>query len=43
MYQYSEVLDGFTKCSIEILQENLVGIYLHGSAAMGCFNHEVVI
>lgn len=38
MYQYSEVLDGFTKCSIEILQENLVGIYLHGSAAMGCFN-----
>jgi streptomycin 3"-adenylyltransferase len=38
MFEYSEVLDAFTKRSIDILQDNLVGIYLHGSAAMGCFN-----
>lgn len=28
----------FVDKSKEILQENLVGIYLHGSAVMGCFN-----
>ena len=28
----------FTEQSRSILQENLVGIYLHGSAVMGCFN-----
>jgi predicted nucleotidyltransferase/ferredoxin len=38
MFEYREVLDAFTKRSVDILQENLVGIYLHGSAAMGCFN-----
>ena len=43
MFEYREVLDAFTKRSVDILQENLVGIYLHGSAAMGCFNPEVVI
>ena len=25
------------KCSREILKENLVGVYLHGSAVMGCY------
>ena len=28
----------FAKRSGEILGENLAGVYLHGSAAMGCFN-----
>ena len=27
----------FVKCCREILKENLVGIYLHGSAVMGCY------
>ena len=27
----------FVKCSREILKENLVGVYLHGSAVMGCY------
>lgn len=35
-------LDNITKKFVEqsrsILEDNLVGIYLHGSAAMGCFN-----
>ena len=32
------VIDSFVKRSREILKDNLVGIYLHGSAVMGCFN-----
>lgn len=28
----------FVEKSKEILQDNLVGVYLHGSAVMGCFN-----
>ncbi len=32
------VIDSFVKRSEEILKDNLVGIYLHGSAVMGCFN-----
>ena len=31
------MLRQFAACSREILKDNLVGIYLHGSAAMGCF------
>ena len=34
------LLNRFTGRSREILKENLVGVYLHGSAAMGCFNPE---
>lgn len=30
----------FVKQSQEILGDNLVGIYLHGSAVMGCFNEK---
>lgn len=30
----------FVKQSREILGENLVGVYLHGSAAMGCLNEK---
>ena len=35
---YQELLDRFVKMSRETLGENLVGVYLHGSLAMGCFN-----
>lgn len=32
------LLDAFVERSKEILREQLCGIYLHGSAVMGCFN-----
>lgn len=32
------LLCDFTKMSRTVLGENLAGVYLHGSAAMGCFN-----
>ena len=32
------ITTGFVEKSKEILQGNLVGIYLHGSAVMGCYN-----
>lgn len=35
---YRNLLDSLVLQSKSILGENLVGIYLHGSAAMGCFN-----
>ena len=31
------MIDRFVKGTAEILQDNLAGIYLHGSAAMGCY------
>ena len=34
------VTEEFTKNTTEILTDNLVGVYLHGSAVMGCFNPE---
>lgn len=36
--QYQNVLDDFIAAAREILEEQLTGIYLHGSLAMGCFN-----
>ena len=33
-----KLLDTFVENSKEILKDNLIGIYLHGSAVMGCFN-----
>lgn len=33
-----ELLDELVKCSCNIFKSNLVGIYLHGSMVMGCFN-----
>jgi predicted nucleotidyltransferase len=33
-------VEGFVRAVREILAQNLVGIYLHGSLAMGCFNPE---
>lgn len=35
---YKDLINCFIETSKEILGENLVGIYLHGSAVMGCFN-----
>lgn len=36
----SSLLKKFVKQSKKILREGLVGVYLHGSAVMGCFNPE---
>ena len=36
--QYGELLHDFVDATCKALSDNLVGIYLHGSAAMGCFN-----
>lgn len=37
---YKELLLQFTEMSRQLLGDNLTGIYLHGSAAMGCFHPE---
>jgi predicted nucleotidyltransferase len=31
-------IEGFTETIVHILDDNLTGMYLHGSLAMGCFN-----
>ena len=36
-----DLLARFTQMSRETLGDNLLGVYLHGSAAMGCFRAEV--
>lgn len=38
MDEYQNLLHDFIAQSKVILKENLVGLYLHGSAAMGCFH-----
>lgn len=40
MDEYSNLIDDFVRQNQNILGENLVGIYLHGSAVMGCFNSQ---
>ena len=35
---YEQLINSFVEQSKEILGDNLVGVYLHGSLAMGCFN-----
>ena len=40
MKKLKSITEKFVKQSQDILGDNLVGIYLHGSAAMGCFNDE---
>lgn len=40
MYTLKELTDRFTQQSKNILGNNLTGIYLHGSAVMGCFNEK---
>jgi len=37
---YEDLLSRFTETAQETLGENLTGVYLHGSAAMGCFHPE---
>lgn len=39
-YPYSDLTEDFVMESSKILGDELVGIYLHGSAVMGCFNPE---
>ena len=41
MLPYQDLLDRFTAGSRRILGKNLVGVYLHGSAAMSCFHSAV--
>lgn len=41
MLPYQGLLDRFAAESRRILGKNLVGVYLHGSAAMGCFHPAV--
>ena len=36
--QTDSLINAFVEQSKEILQNNLVGVYLHGSLVMGCFN-----
>ncbi|MBR0514749.1 MAG: nucleotidyltransferase domain-containing protein [Clostridia bacterium] len=36
--QTDNLINGFVERSNAILKDNLVGVYLHGSSVMGCFN-----
>ncbi len=38
--QYQNILNGIVGQCKEIFTTKLVGVYLHGSMAMGCFNPE---
>jgi len=38
MDHYANLIDCFVQQTQHILGKNLVGVYLHGSAVMGCFN-----
>ena len=38
LLQTENLINGFVERSKEILRDNLVGVYLHGSLVMGCFN-----
>ena len=38
LLQIDSPINGFVERSKDILRDNLVGVYLHGSLAMGCFN-----
>ena len=40
MLPLDSLIEGFVERSKSILRDDLVGIYLHGSAVMGCFNPE---
>ncbi len=40
MNKLTTITEKFTEQSKDILGDNLVGVYLHGSAAMGCYNDE---
>lgn len=38
MMPYQDLLSRFTRMSRTVFGDNLTGVYLHGSLAMGCFN-----
>ena len=38
LLQTDSLIDDFVERSKKILRDNLVGVYLHGSLVMGCFN-----
>ena len=38
MHRMDSLIHGFVEGSKAILPNDLVGVYLHGSVAMGCFN-----
>ena len=40
MNELNDLLKSFITKSQKILCDNLIGIYLHGSAVMGCYNEE---
>lgn len=40
MSELEELIDDFILNSKNILSDNLIGIYLHGSLAMGCYNEK---
>jgi streptomycin 3"-adenylyltransferase len=40
MEEYRDLFEHFVQQNIEILGDDLVGVYLHGSAVMGCLNSE---
>ena len=40
MEQIQNVINEFVKQSQDILTDDLVGVYLHGSSVMGCFNFQ---
>lgn len=37
---YQDLIEEFVIMSKEVIGDNLTGVYLHGSMAMGCFNSE---
>lgn len=41
MQRIEKLLNAFVEASKKILEDNLAGIYLHGSASMGCFCYEI--
>lgn len=40
MNEYQQLIDRFVQQNQSILGGTLVGVYLHGSAVMGCFNSQ---
>ncbi|WP_032121220.1 aminoglycoside adenylyltransferase domain-containing protein [Clostridium amazonitimonense] len=41
MVYAKDILDEIVSCYHDILQDNLIGIYVHGSLAMNCFNPDI--
>ena len=37
-FKVNSIMDSITNKFSEILGDNLIGIYLHGSVAFGCYN-----